>query len=195
VVDARRAREFRGPQVPEGDDEVVANETVKTTSTRKTRVATNVTSLDTLVGAHPHALAGIFAKGEPASPDALGPRPHGRLLALTATREVHLAFRPIVEWISTSIMPWDGLVFDHGGNAGKNLVFGRETMRFRSEVGPSELDGEPALVLSYAANSWPIRLLRDELRTVNDTIAIGPTFVEIGRRPVLVAWFGLETTH
>jgi len=162
---------------------------------RKGRIATNVTSLDTLVGAHPSALESIFAKGEAARPESLGDRPRGRLLTLAAAREVHLALRPVIEWLSSSLMPWEGVVFDHGGNAGANLVFGRETARFRAESTSSAIDGQPALVLTYASARWPINLLRDELRLVNDGLAIGPTFVEIGGKPHLVAWFGLEASR
>lgn len=165
------------------------------TARKHGRIATAVTSLDALVGAHPEALAGIFAKGEAARPDVLGERPRGRLLTVTATKSVHLMLRPVVAWVSSTAMPWEGLVFDHGGNAGANVLFGRETMRFRAQSAPSALDGEPALVMTYASNPWPVKLLRDELRMVNDRLAIGPTFVDIGGRPTLVAWFGVEAVR
>ena len=156
------------------------------------RAATSVESLAALVGAHPNALAEIYAKAEPARPEWLGDRPHGRLLALAPLGEVHLLTRPLVQLVSTSFFPWDGITFDHGGNAGTNIVFGREAMRFRVEQGPSALDGAPTLVFSYVANRWPTKLLRDEARMVSHDFAIGPTFLEIGGTPRLVAWYGLE---
>lgn len=161
----------------------------------KGRAATSVESLAALVGAHPDALEEIYAKAEPARPEWLGERPHGRILTLPSLRSVHLLFRPVVELVSTSFMPWQGIVFDHGGNAGKNLVFGRETMRFRVEQGPSLFDGAPTLAFSYDKNPWPTRLLRDEVRMVSHQFAIGPTFVEINGTPTLVAWFGLDAVR
>ncbi len=165
------------------------------TAPKHGRIATAVTSLASLVGAHPDALASIFAKGEVARPEILGERPRGRLLTLTFTRDAHLLLRPLVEWVSRSAMPWEGLSFDHGGNAGANVVLGRDTMRFRAESAPSAIDGAPALVMTYAQNPWPTKLLRDELRMVNDELAIGPTFLEVGGRHVLIAWFGVAASR
>jgi hypothetical protein len=47
-------------------------------------------------------------------------------------------------------------------------------------------------VLDYAAhaNPWPIRAIRDELRTVGNGIAIGPALRAGSSRPLF--WFGLE---
>ncbi len=147
-----------------------------------------IASFAELVGAHFDSLRDFYAGAPPADPDDLGERPRGTLLAAGSTADAHLVLRPIVKLVSRSLMPWQGVVFDHGGNAGANLVLGREMQRFRASVGPSLIDGKPAFVLSYAALAWPLRTLTDELRALGPGLALGCTFV--GDRPV--AWFGLE---
>ena len=149
-----------------------------------------VASVAELVGAHFDSLRDFYAGASAADPDDLGARPRGTLLALASTGDAHLVLRPLVKLVSQRLMPWQGVVFDHGGNAGANLVMGREVQRFRASVAASKLDGKPTLVLSYAALGWPLRVLTDELRSIGPGQALGCTFA--GER--LVAWFGLERT-
>ncbi len=141
------------------------------------------------MGAHPSALAAIFGHGTPTDPEELGEEPRALLLAFEGLAGAHLALRPAVRAASrgTSAL-WKGVRFDHGGNAGANVALGRAIARFRAERAPSLIDAEPALVLSYDKAGFPWSKLRDELRTVADGIAIGPTF----RGGSLVGWFGLS---
>jgi len=162
-------------------------ETVQPTAERASTV-THVASLDTLVGAHPDALSDIFARGTPATVEALGERPHGRLLSLVQTGPFHLLVRPLLQIISTTLMPWEGVVFDHGGNGGANVIRKAERVRFRAERGPSAIDGAPALVLTYPAHPW----LRDELRMIDDGVAVGITFVTVMKKQTPAVWFGLQ---
>lgn len=160
------------------------------------RLVTQVESLDSIVGAHPDALFEIFAEGRATDPAELGPAPRGRFLAIVPGADVFLVTRPLMRALATDHLPWRGKVFDHGGNSGQNIVFGRKAFRFHAEVGASALDGRPALVLDYSpaahGNPWPVRALRDELRTVGDGVAIGPAFL-VGRgAPRTLLWFGLE---
>jgi hypothetical protein len=151
-----------------------------------------VTTLASLVGAHPDTLRQLFADGRPADPAELGEVTRGLLLSIAASEDVFLAMRPIVRMLSSGPTPWKGKTFDHGGNSGQNLVFGKPRFRFRAEVAPSALDGEPALRLLYAdpafGNPWPLRDVSDELRSVAAGIAIGPVLHQ-GR---VLGWFGLE---
>jgi hypothetical protein len=160
------------------------------------RIVSPVASLDTLVGAHPDALRKIFGAGKPTDPAELGDAPRGRLLALAHGADLYLALRPIVRAIADHLLPWEGKTFDHGGNSGQNVVLGRKLLRFRAEVGPSQLDGRPALLLRYDSpaygNPWPARVVKDELRTVGKGIAIGPAIVDVAGAPVPLVWFGLE---
>src|SRR5258708_4689381 len=114
------------------------------------RRVTAVSSLDALIGAHPDALLKIFGAGRAADPAELGDTTRGRVLAVSAAADIHLAIRPLVRAIAGGALPWKGKTFDHGGNSGQNVVFGRHVLRFHAEVGPSQIDGKPALVLTYA---------------------------------------------
>lgn len=167
-------------------------ETQPRAAARRPRIATTVTSLDPLVGAHPSALRSIYEKSDPATVEALLGAPegraHGRFLTTIPTEGAHLLLRPLLQLVSTTLMPWDGVHFDHGGNAGVNVIFGRKTGRFRADREASWLDGEPCLALSYPGASW----LRDELRAVGDGLALGVTFVSARGAKVPAVWFGLS---
>lgn len=160
------------------------------------RPAVAVTSLRPLVGAHPEALRAIYGKGVATDPAELGAAPRGRVLAFEGGADVFLLFRPLLRALDKGLSPWRGKVFDHGGNAGQNVVFGGKMARFRTEVGPSEVDGQPTLKLLYDSeafkNPWPLKTVHDELRTVGPGVALGPAYVTMGGRPVCVLWFGLE---
>ncbi|WP_437488629.1 hypothetical protein WME75_09125 [Sorangium sp. So ce1014] len=156
---------------------------------------TQVTSLDSLIGAHPDALRQIYGTGTPADPAELGDAPRGRLLALQPTAGVHLATRPLIRALASSWMPWKGNEFDHGGNSGTNVVLGSKVCRFKAQLVPSELDGEPTLALTYGekafGNPWPVSAFKDELRTVSTGVAIGPVLLKWHERWHVVLWFGL----
>lgn len=152
------------------------------------RIATLVSALDGLVGAHLDTLAEMFLRGVSVDPDDLGALPRGRLLAVAGTEPAHLALRPVVKMLSSALSMWDGIVFDHGGAAGANRFRGREALRFRATRGASRLDAGPALVLTYEDAPWPFHARRDELRLIAPGLAIGPTY--IGES--LVAWFGFQ---
>jgi hypothetical protein len=158
---------------------------------------THITGLDQLAGGHPDALRDLFMAGRPTDPTELGPSPRGRLLSLEPTRGIHFLVRPLVVAIGQSGLLWQGKTFDPDGT-GANVVLGRQTARFVFETEPSLIDGAKALVLRYDSplhdNPWPLRNVRDELRTVGDGIAIGPvcfSAVAHDERKV-IAWFGLE---
>jgi hypothetical protein len=152
-----------------------------------------ISSLRSLIGAHPDALARLFASARPADPADLGEAPRGYLLAPARGGDVFLALRPFLRVLAAGVLPWRGKTFDHGGNSGQNVVLGKRVLRFQAEVGPSRLDARPALVLSYDlpahGNPWPVRALRDELRSVGPGVAIGPVLAGTGSAPLV--WFGL----
>jgi hypothetical protein len=164
------------------------------------RISTQVSSLSTLVGAHPDALRKMYADARAADPAELGDAPRGRLLTIAQGTEVFLALRPLMRALfGGEILPWKGKTFDHGGNSGQNVILGRRAFRFHAEVSGSQLDGRPALVLTYDepghGNPWPLRAIRDELRTVGPGVAIGPALVSRGGLPVILMWFGLEAVR
>lgn len=160
------------------------------------RLVTQIESLSVLVGAHPDALLEYYGQARATDPAELGDAPRGRLLALVPGADLFLVTRPIFQALASDLLPWRGKVFDHGGNSGQNVVFGQRVLRFSAEVGPSAIDGRPALILDYGVaahkNPWPVRALRDELRTVGDGVAIGPAVLAGVGAPRPLFWFGLE---
>ena len=164
----------------------------------KRRAMSRVTSLESLVGAHPDALRGMFTGARPTDPSELGDAPRGRILAVEPLQDIFMLTRPLQRLLGSGRFPWTGKVFDHGGNSGQNVMFGRKAARFRSEVATSDLDGASSLVFHYDdpgfKNPWPISVVRGELRTIAIGIAIGALTVASrkGARSV-VLWWGLET--
>ncbi len=168
-----------------------AGSRVVTSNTSHARIATVVSSLDGLVGAHVDTLAEVFLRGAFVEPEDLGELPRGRLLAVGGTEPAHLALRPLVRGVSRVMTFWDGIVFDHGGAAGANRFRGREAIRFKVERGASRLDAGPALVLRFDDAAWPLAGLREELRLIAPGLAMGPAYLNDN----VVAWFGLEATQ
>jgi hypothetical protein len=160
------------------------------------RIISQPASLNELVGAHPDALEHIYRQGKVADPAELGDAPRGRFLALAQDAGVFMITRSIFAALGGDWMPWKGKEFDHGGNSGTNLVFGRRMARFRTEIAASEVDHQPTFALVYGdeafKNPWPIRAIRDELRSIGDGLALGLAFIEWRRRRVPWSWFGLE---
>jgi hypothetical protein len=160
------------------------------------RISTNVHALSELVGAHPDALRTIYGEGRPADPLELGAAPRGRVLALAPGSGVYMLTRPLLRALASDVFPWRGKVFDHGGNSGRDVVFGKPVFRFHAEVAASEIDGKSTLVLRYVdpafKNPWPVRAVVDELRSIGDGVALGNAFLEIGGSKRLLLWWGLE---
>jgi len=155
---------------------------------------TSSDSLDALVGAHPDSLRDMYLKARPGDPAELGDNPAGRVLALDRWDSLFLVVRPAIRAMGGDLFPWRGKTFDHGGNSGQNRIFGRTTLRFRAEVGPSVLDGAPTLILHYDRAPWPVRGFRDELRMIGEDIAIGPVFSKRGETGRPLFWFGLQAS-
>jgi len=160
------------------------------------RVTTPVATLADLVGAHPDAIRSIYETGRPADPAELGDAPRGRLLSLQKGSDLFLLTRPILRALSAEWNPWKGKIFDHGGQEGQNVVFGKNVGRFRVQTAPSRLDGKPSLVLTYDdeahKNPWPVRDMVDELRLIGSGIAIRPAFLQSKGDATPLFWFGLE---
>lgn len=167
---------------------------------RRARIVASGHTLESLVGAHPRALRQIYGQGRPAAPAELGDEPRGALLALEDARAFSL-LRPLMKGLDglTALgrSPWRGKVFDHGGNAGQNvLVGGKRVARFRATLAASALDGQPTLALTYDEpafkNPWPLTRVVDELRMIDDGVAIGPALVRRRHGLDVVLWFGLS---
>jgi hypothetical protein len=157
-------------------------------SASKSRIATAVGSIEEMVGAHERALEAIFMRNNAADPAALGDSPRGRVLTLAGTASVHLAAREVIRLLSRGgAAIWQGIHFDHGGNAGSHLVFGKQFLRFRVELTASALDAAPALVLRYTKAGPIFAKLHAELRNCGEGLAMGPVF--LGKS--VIGWVGL----
>ncbi len=162
---------------------------------QRVRTMASVRSLDQLIGAHPAALRDIYCAGQPADASSLS-APQGRLLGLEPFTGTFMLTRPLVSFFSRHLLPWKGKLFDEGGNSGANDVLGQRIFRFRTETGPSDLDGKPTLFLRYdgQGNPWPVGGIVDELRTVGEGVHIGPASVQTARgAPKLLFWWGLQS--
>lgn len=153
-------------------------------------------SIDELVGESPARLHELYRAGRPADPAALGASPKGRLLAFERTARLSALLRPALSLLSKKLLPWEGKSFDASGRSGSNRLLGRHALRFRCEVGPSELDGAPTLLVRYDdpsfRNPWPVDRLEDELRAVSETVAVGTASLKVRGHRVLLFWWGLE---
>ena len=161
----------------------------------RARAMATIASLDTLIGAHPEALADYYATGSPADPSAIGTG-HGRILALESLASTHAATRPLIVALARHLSPWSGKTFESGGTAGANLVFGKRLARFHGEVAPSLLDGAPTLLMRHdgLGNPWPLRNMVDELRQIGPGVAIGPLlWPSVSRAVKPILWWGLST--
>jgi hypothetical protein len=154
--------------------------------------SSQVQNLDELVGAHPQALRAIYEAGHVPVLSSFGARLRGRLLGVKAPLEVFLGLRAFVRFFATDKLPWQGKTFSADGNAGHNVVFGREVAPFRVELASSALDGAPTIALRYDEpadrNPLPLRVVRDEMREVAPGVLMGP----ILKSDQVIGWWGLE---
>ena len=114
------------------------------TSARATphRTMTTISSLEPLVGGHPHALADFYRAGRPCDPSSVRSG-EGHLLAFDALANAHAAARPIVTLLGKHFSPWRGKAFESGGTAGTNLLFGKRLARSRERSAAGKIAAAP----------------------------------------------------
>jgi len=154
----------------------------------------HVSTLDSLLGAHPTALRDIYREGSPADPSTLASRLDGRILAVEPLAKAHMLGRPLLS-LAARVMPWRGKVFESGGTAGVNRLLSGHAFRFHCEGATSLLDGRPTLRIAYNGLKNPrlVERVVDELRMVGPGVGIGPMFLKTGNEPKLLLWWGLES--
>lgn len=152
-----------------------------------------VPALASLVGAHPLALADLYATGIVPAAELLAGDRVGKVLGVSSG-EAHMLVRPVVELLGRLPPLWRGKSFASDARAGRNLLGPWRPLPFRAEVGPSLLDGAPTLQLRYdgLGNPWPLSLVVDELRQIDRTVAIGPFCLRTGSELARLGWWGLE---
>jgi hypothetical protein len=161
-------------------------------------MTTDSLSLDALIGAQTSDLEARYRAGSPPERAWLGERVRGRMLAAPSPAIVQTLARPVFVPYAKYLAPWEGKSFSPDGRFGANRVLGQDLGRFRCDVEPSIIDGQPTLRLDYdlAGQPWPVRRLFDELRQVSASIAIGVGCLRapLGRN-LIVFWFGVEAAQ
>jgi hypothetical protein len=109
---------------------------------------------------------------------------------------------PLQRWASSTGSPWIGKSFrlDAPGRlVGHNrlrVLGGARALEFTGNIGPSLLDGRPALILDYdfpgTTNPHWQRRIHDELREFGPGLLVGPVTWRGRRRPRTLCWFAVE---
>lgn len=164
-------------------------------------------SLDDLAAASYATLAADYATGTiPADRlEALDGAVTGRLLAVRGLGRGPLVCvqKALRRMAAAPAFPWEGKSFqpegpEHGTGINRVSVpalLGRQNVfPFVTGIGPSEVDGRPALRFDYDLPENPpyIRRLHDEVRQVAPGIFFGPAMWKRAGGATLLFWFGLD---
>jgi len=105
-------------------------------------------------------------------------------------------------WASSERSPWIGKSFrlvaadQLSGHNRLRLFGGARALGFTAAVGPSLLDGRPALILDYdhpgTTNPRWQRHLHDELRELEPGLLVGPVTWRTRRHLRTLCWFSIE---
>jgi hypothetical protein len=87
----------------------------------------------------------------------------------------------------THLVAWKGKVFDpeHGQLRNEIGPLGTRAVRAAVDLGPSWLDGRPAIVLDYSRTSLLAHWVRDEIRQVAPGLYLGIVYWGQEREPIL----------
>jgi hypothetical protein len=158
-------------------------------------------SLDALAAMRAEELGRLYARGAvPASLAALDGHPRGRMLAVRGL-DAGAFGDALRRFAGAAAFPWGGKSFtsrEAAAGAGVNRVHlgGRHQLfPFLTRLGPSEVDGKPAVILDYDLPDNPglIRAIHDEVREVSPGLYLGPAMFKTASGPKLVLWFALDT--
>ncbi|MET9213915.1 MULTISPECIES: hypothetical protein [unclassified Nocardia] len=104
--------------------------------------------------------------------------------------------RPSFFWMGKSFRRVDDELI-----AGHNFftaLGGSRGLPFAATIGPSVVDGRPAVRIDYGdprlAGTWLTRRLYDELREIEPGLWLGPGFLRIGQRRVTACWFAVDSS-
>ena len=162
-------------------------------------------ALDDLAAMSVEALEEVYATGRvPSTLAALDGRPVGRMLTLVGGLGEGVWRERVATFARSAGFPWGGKSFHsesaaRGGGINRVHLAGRtmDWYPFDTFVGPSVLDGEPAVVLDYdkAENPFFIRAIHDEIREVAPGLYLGPAMAKVGPSPKLVLFFAIDTNQ
>jgi hypothetical protein len=127
----------------------------------------------------------------------------GRMLAVKVISGTPLG-SPIRQFAASKAFVWGGKSFaSESDTAGKGInrvkvpsVLGRQRLfPFETLIGPSALDGRPAIILNYDLPENPpyIQKIHDEVREVSPGLYLGPAMWKGASSKTTVLWFALDT--
>jgi hypothetical protein len=171
------------------------------TDRARPRSEPSIRSLDDLARLPAEELASLYAGGTvPQGLHDLDGDLVGRMLAVRGTGRGPL-LRGLSAFAGRRGFPWEGKSFqskDARTGTGINRVRlgGRHRLfPFRTHLGPSVVDGRPAVVLDYGDPDNPgfIRAIHDEVREIVPALFFGPAcWKGAGGKTTVVLWFGLD---
>lgn len=141
----------------------------------------------------------LYKRGTVPSMTVLDGAPAGRMLAIAGLDRGAVAER-FAKVAGSRAFPWAGKSFTSAGDdtgAGINrlrLFGGRDVFPFGTHVGPSAVDGQPAIILDYdlPQNPWFIRKIHDELREVAPDLYLGPAMWKTSSGPRHLLYFAID---
>lgn len=141
----------------------------------------------------------LYKTGTVPSMTVLDGAPAGRMLSIAGLDRGAVAAR-LAKFAGSGAFPWAGKSFRSSGDdtgAGINRIrlFGsRDWFPFDTLVGPSAVDGQPAIILDYDVpqNPWFIRKIHDELREVAPDLFLGPAMWKTSSGPRLLLYFAID---
>jgi hypothetical protein len=123
-------------------------------------------TMDDLQRMCPDQLAELFVKADVGSP-LVGPA-HGRLIYST---DKHPRMKM---WMSNAV--WKGKLAAENGYFINRWIGGIKAIDSHYVIGPSWVDGRPAIIMEYASGTPLFANSRDELREVAPGLYLGPLF-------------------
>jgi hypothetical protein len=171
------------------------------TDRARSRSERSIRSLDDLARLSADELASLYADGTlPEGIHELDGDLVGRMLAVRGTGRGAL-LRGLSAFAGSKSFPWGGKSFhsnDSKTGTGINRVNlgGRHRVfPFRTRLGPSAVDGRPAVILDYDDPDNPgfIRAIHDEVREIAPALFFGPAcWKGAAGKTTVVLWFALD---
>ena len=176
-------------------------QTQQSTQTAERSAPRRILDLDALAHKSSRELGALFEGGRvPKSLAELDGHPRGRMLAVRGL-DRGAAFGALRRFAAAARFPWGGKSFSAltaTAGTGVNRVHlgGRHQLfPFETLVGPSAMDGAPAVILDcdLPDNPGVIRAIHDEVRLVDEGLYLGPAMWKTDTARTLVLWFALDT--
>jgi hypothetical protein len=153
-------------------------------------------SLDELLDYDADALAVLYRSARvPHLPDVRGDL-RGRMLATTVLKGP--AARGARAFAASDVFPWRGKTFSpkdalRGEGINRVVVDRFKLYRFETSIARSRFGDFDALELNYdlPENPFFIRPIKDEIRELSPGLWLGQAWLDVGRAPRLVLYFGL----